>query len=184
MRYLEYTYIDAVTGVSVLDAVAANGPTFPDVVGLEFVFALESVYPTPTPTFYGTCPSNSDINMPGVIAELTKADYAAALEKETADQAAIMQARTKAEYEKAAQDKLDSSAQAFGYDSINNAVSYAEEPAVPKFQNDGKAFRTWRSLVWAYAYSVMDAVLAGTQEQPTLDEFLADMPKLDLPASA
>jgi hypothetical protein len=34
---------------------------------------------------------------------------------------------------------LNSTAFARGYDSIATAISYAEEPAVPKFQNDGMA---------------------------------------------
>jgi hypothetical protein len=85
-------------------------------------------------------------------------------------------------YENAVQAKLDGAAQAARYDSIATAVSYAEEPAVPKFQADGRAFRTWRSLVWAYAYEQLEKVLAGEREQPTVDEFLLELPELVLPA--
>lgn len=84
-------------------------------------------------------------------------------------------------FEQATQSHLNSAAVAAGYDDISTAVSYAEEPAVPKFQNDGKAFRAWRSLVWAYAYEQLDAVKSGEREQPTVDEFLLELPVLELP---
>jgi hypothetical protein len=85
-------------------------------------------------------------------------------------------------FEQATQDHLNAAAVAAGYDDISTAVSYAEEPAVPKFQNDGIAFRKWRSLVWAYAYEQLAKVLAGEREQPTVDEFLGELPVLELPA--
>lgn len=84
-------------------------------------------------------------------------------------------------YEQAVQAKLDGAAIAARYDSIATAVSYAEEPAVPKFQNDGIAFRAWRSLVWAYAYQQLALVLAGEREQPTIEAFLLELPVLELP---
>jgi len=85
-------------------------------------------------------------------------------------------------YEMAVQHKLDAAAIAARYDSIATAVSYAEEPAVPKFQNDGIAFRAWRSKVWAYAYEQLALVLMGEREQPTVEAFLAELPTLELPA--
>ncbi|RED07004.1 hypothetical protein [Ectopseudomonas oleovorans] len=81
-------------------------------------------------------------------------------------------------FERAIQGHLDAAAKSRGYDSIATAVSYAEEPAVPRFQEDGKAMRAWRSLVWAYAYQELDKVKAGKREIPTLDAFLAELPAL------
>jgi len=98
-----------------------------------------------------------------------------------AEQVAAAQAAVMADFERAVQGKLNGAAIAAKYDSIENAVSYAEEPAVPKFQNDGKAFRAWRSKVWAYAYEQLALVLAGEREQPTVDEFLLELPVLELP---
>jgi hypothetical protein len=94
------------------------------------------------------------------------------------DKAAQAQAELQANYERAIQGHLDSAAQSHGYDSIATAVSYAEEPAVLKFQQDGQAFRAWRSLVWAYAYQELAKVKAGEREIPALDDFLADLPAL------
>lgn len=83
-------------------------------------------------------------------------------------------------YERAVQATLDAAAVAARYDSIATAVSYAEEPAVPKFQKDGIAFRAWRSRVWAYAYEQLSLVLAGEREQPTVEAFLQELPVLGL----
>ncbi|WP_145012273.1 hypothetical protein [Pseudomonas oryzihabitans] len=81
-------------------------------------------------------------------------------------------------FELAIQASLDAAAKARGYDSIATAVSYAEEPAVPRFQDDGRAFRAWRSLVWAYAYEELAKVKAGERDVPTLDAFMAELPVL------
>lgn len=47
---------------------------------------------------------------------------------------------------------LNSTARSYHYDSINSAVSYAEEASVPRFQLEGRAFRKWRSQCYEYAY--------------------------------
>ena len=67
LQYLKFTYVDAVTGVSVATEPAMNGTKFPDVEGIEFVWARESAYPTPTPEFFGTCPQNSVTQIEGVL---------------------------------------------------------------------------------------------------------------------
>lgn len=82
MKYVKYTYVDAVTGVPVNQAPARNGPAMPAISGLEFGFALESLYPTSAPTLFGACPSSAALDTPGVIAELTKAEYASARDAE------------------------------------------------------------------------------------------------------
>ena len=67
------------------------------------------------------------------------------------------------------------------HDSIATAVRYAEEPAGPKFQNDGIAFRAWRSL-WGYAHEKLALLLAGGREQSTVEAFLLELLALELPA--
>lgn len=88
------------------------------------------------------------------------------------------------QYTDAIQRHMDHASQALGYDHLTNAVTYAEEPAVPKFQAEGQAFRAWRSLVWAYAYAQLDAVKNGQREMPTIPELIAELPELELPATA
>lgn len=79
---------------------------------------------------------------------------------------------------------IDAQAQALGYDNIYTAVSYAEEPAVPLFQQQGRALRSWRSLVWAASREVMAAVEAGTRSVPTAEELIAALPAFEAPAAA
>lgn len=85
MRYLKFTYVDAVTGVSVADSPAKNGPAMPSVDGLQFVWARESQYPTLTPELFGTCPDTSDTTKPGVMAVMDEAEWLAARQRENAD---------------------------------------------------------------------------------------------------
>lgn len=87
---------------------------------------------------------------------------------------------TAEDYRVAVQQHLDELAQDYGYDSIASAVTYADEPAVPKFQAEGVAFRAWRSLVWAYCYAQLDAVANGDRAQPSIGELIAELPALNL----
>ena len=82
MRYIKFTYVDAVTGAPVSEAPALNGPVFPAVAGLEFAWARESRYPTAVPGFFGTCPDDADIAVPGVLGELSPDDWDSALTDE------------------------------------------------------------------------------------------------------
>lgn len=80
----------------------------------------------------------------------------------------------------AVQAHLDAPAQALNYDDLKTAVTYAEEPSVSKFQNEGKAFRAWRSLVWASCYQILAEVEAETRTEPTIAELLAELPVLTI----
>ena len=75
MQYLKFTYVDAVTGISIASEPAANGPVFPNVVGLEFAWARESRYPTDVPEFFGTCPEDADTQVDGVLGVYVQADW-------------------------------------------------------------------------------------------------------------
>ena len=69
-----------------------------------------------------------------------------------------------------------------GYNDIKSAVTYADEPAVPKFQAEGLVFREWRSLCWAHYYAAMAAVHLGERAIPTAEELIAELPPLVFPA--
>lgn len=75
MKYLKFTYVDSVTGVSVASHPAANGPVFPPVAGLEYSWARESRYPTNVPEFFGTCPDESDTQIEGVLGVYSQQDW-------------------------------------------------------------------------------------------------------------
>ena len=84
-------------------------------------------------------------------------------------------------FEDAIQLHMDNTARTFGYDDIKSAVTYAEEPAVPKFQLEGRGFRAWRSMVWVYAYEQLQRVNNGEREQPTIADFILELPELVIP---
>ena len=75
MQYIKFTYVDAVTGISVAKQPATNGPVFPPVAGLEFAWARESQYPTDVPEFFGTCPDDSNVQIDGVLGVYAQADW-------------------------------------------------------------------------------------------------------------
>ena len=75
MQYIKFTYVDSVTGVSITKQPATNGPVFPAVKGLEYVWARESRYPTDVPEFFGTCPDDADTQVDGVLGVYLQADW-------------------------------------------------------------------------------------------------------------
>ncbi|MBV7541027.1 hypothetical protein [Acidovorax sp. sic0104] len=75
MQHIKYTYVDAATGVPVTDAPASSGPVNPAVEGLQFVWVRESQYPTHVPEFFGTCPDESDTDVPGVLAVISQEEF-------------------------------------------------------------------------------------------------------------
>ncbi len=135
-------------------------------------------------------------NMPADVVEITEAEHQALLAGQNAglriaadvDGNPVLAAplsptpeQLQQMYTNAVQRHMDEAAQALGYDHLTNAVTYADEPAVPKFQSEGLAFRAWRSLVWAYAYGVLNAVQAAEREMPTIQQLIAELPVLELP---
>lgn len=75
MKYLKFTYVDALTGVSITSEPAKNGPVLPAVTGLEFEWARESAYPTAAPEFFGTCQDDAATQIDGVLGVYNQQDY-------------------------------------------------------------------------------------------------------------
>ena len=75
MKHIKFTYVDSITGISVAKAAATNGPAYPAVAGLVFVWARESQYPTDVPEFFGTCPDASDTQIDGVLGVFVQPDW-------------------------------------------------------------------------------------------------------------
>jgi hypothetical protein len=113
-------------------------------------------------------------------------DYAAYLQwvaaGNTAKDPAVDPAALQAKLVAFVQSIMDSKAQSYHYDNLTTAVTYAEEPSVPKFQTEGQAFRAWRSQVWATAYSILAEVQAGTRSFPTVSEVPSLLPPFPLDA--
>ena len=75
MKHIKFTYVDAITGISIASEPAQNGPVFPPVADLVFVWARESRYPTDVPEFFGTCPEDADTRIDGVLGVYLQADW-------------------------------------------------------------------------------------------------------------
>lgn len=87
------------------------------------------------------------------------------------------EAALQAEYTALIQSMLDKEAQKLGYDNCNSVCTYIDT-GVQKFDDEGKAFRAWRSAVWAKGYEILDAVKAGEMAIPTEEELVEMLPKL------
>lgn len=74
---------------------------------------------------------------------------------------------------------LDAEAKKLGYDSCLSVCSYINT-GVQKFDDEGVAFRTWRSAVWAKSYEILDNVQSGKIEIPSEEELIKMLPKLKI----
>lgn len=132
-------------------------------------------------------------NIPDDAVEITEAEHAALLEWQSqgkvivADESGrpILQdpppptaEQIMSRLEARVQFWLDEQARALGYDDIKSAVTYAEESAIPKFQQEGRAMRRLRSLVWARCYEILAQVQAGQRSIPTEAELIAELESL------
>lgn len=89
--------------------------------------------------------------------------------------AALLNA-AKLAYEGAAQALLDSTAQAWGYDSAVSACSYGLS-TVPQFKAEAQALLAWRDALWQAAYALEAQVVAGSVPLPASPAaFLALLP--------
>lgn len=81
------------------------------------------------------------------------------------------------------QQYMDAIARAYGYDDMRTAVTYAEEPAVPKFQAEGRALRAWRSAIWQACYDLLEHVQAGQAPEPTAEQLPDLLPRFAMPVA-
>lgn len=87
---------------------------------------------------------------------------------------------TQGDYRRAIQGHVDSAAQARQYDTGASCASYAAS-TIPAWSAEAQAFIAWRDGVWAYAYAEMAKVEAGHRSQPSIEEFLAELPAIAWP---
>lgn len=97
MQHIRYTYVDAVTGVPVTIAPAANGPAMPAIPGLQYLWSRESAWPTSTPDFFGTLPEGVPVDVPGVLEVMDATRFADLQAAELAARATVARERAKAQ---------------------------------------------------------------------------------------
>lgn len=74
---------------------------------------------------------------------------------------------------------LDAEAQSLGFDSILDGVTYADEPADPISQSQGKALRAWRSKCWKKCREELAKWQDGGAE-PTVEDLIKSLPPFNL----
>lgn len=87
---------------------------------------------------------------------------------------------TQDDYRAAIQSLIDSHAQSRRYDSGNSLATYVSS-SNPAWAAEAQAFVNWRDAVWAYAYAEMDKVMAGEREQPSVEDFIGELPQIVWP---
>jgi hypothetical protein len=80
--HIKFTYVDSVTQISVETEPARNGPSFPRIKGLNWLFAAERKYPTDVPEFFGLCDDDADLTIDGCFGEITEEEFIAERQEE------------------------------------------------------------------------------------------------------
>lgn len=88
-----------------------------------------------------------------------------------------IEARIQKQLTDAVQHVLDAKAQELNYDNCLSVCSYIDT-GVARFDAEGRAFRAWRSAVWAKGYEILAQVQSGERTIPTEEELIAELPEL------
>lgn len=89
-------------------------------------------------------------------------------------------ALVQADYANAIQFHVDSTAKSRGYSDGVALASYVSS-TVDQWTAEAVAFVAWRDAVWTYSHAELAKVLAGERAQPTVAEFLAELPGIVWP---
>lgn len=75
---------------------------------------------------------------------------------------------------------IDGKAKERQYNSGATLASYVNS-TVPTWILEAEAFVAWRDAVWLYALAELDKVQAGERDQPSVEDFLAELPICEWP---
>lgn len=81
-------------------------------------------------------------------------------------------------YENAVQAHLDATAKSHGYDNTYTCLSYRDS-SDEKWKREANIFNLWRDSVWHKAHEILDAVMCGAIPQQTVEEVIAQLPKIE-----
>lgn len=84
------------------------------------------------------------------------------------------------DYRIAIQAHVDATAQERQYDNGVSCASYVNS-TVQQWAAEAAAFVAWRDAVWAHAFTELDKVLNEERPQPTVEEFLLELPAMQWP---
>lgn len=80
----------------------------------------------------------------------------------------------------AIQAHVDAQVRTRQYESGVSLASYAASTN-PRWAAEAAVFIAWRDAVWAHAYTELDKVMDGEREQPTVEDFIAELPDIEWP---
>lgn len=78
------------------------------------------------------------------------------------------------------QTMIDGKAKERQYDSGAALASYVNS-TVELWATEAQAFVAWRDAVWIYALTELDKVHRGERDQPSVEDFLAELPVFEWP---
>jgi hypothetical protein len=81
-------------------------------------------------------------------------------------------------YENAVQEHLNKVAQERGYDNTYTCMSYLNSTN-EVWKREANAFNVWRDSVWTKCHEILNAVMSGQIEQPSVDEVISQMPIIE-----
>lgn len=85
MKYVQFTYVDAQTGVPISEAPSANGPTIPE--GIIPTFDIESSRTSSAPVVYGFVAEDYEGEIPSFVQEVAEEDFFTAFKMELKERA-------------------------------------------------------------------------------------------------
>ncbi|MBO9099435.1 MULTISPECIES: hypothetical protein [unclassified Rhizobium] len=91
-------------------------------------------------------------------------------------------APTVADYQSSIQALIDQTAVSKQFNDGVTLASYVNS-TIPAWTAQAATFVAWRDLVWTYAYSELAKVQAGQRPQPTVADFLTELPVITWPAA-
>lgn len=80
----------------------------------------------------------------------------------------------------AIQAHIDNVAHIKKYDSGTSFASYVSSTN-PTWANEALTFVAWRDSVWEYSYSELDKVMSGERSEPSIEEFISELPVIVWP---
>lgn len=81
-------------------------------------------------------------------------------------------------YEDAVQAHLDATAQSRDYDNTYTCLSYLSSTD-EIWNREANAFNAWRDQVWRKCHEILNAVMAGDIQPPTVEELIEQLPAID-----
>ena len=84
-------------------------------------------------------------------------------------------------FEEAIEAHIEATAAERDFSSATRLASYVASTK-PAWRAEAEAFVAWRDDVWEFAFAEFAKVQAGTRAEPSVEDFLAELPQIAWPA--